>query len=114
MTTATTKPNTTRSITVPPETWKPIAQWLASFLDQDRRRPQCNLPLTQLQAISDQARRNGLRSKRALTLTMPEDSWETLALFIQDRTADPSPVPPGCPAPPPEPLARLLQLVDAD
>ena len=101
MTTATTKPNAARSIMVPPHTWKPIANWLASFLDQDRRRPQRNLPLTQLQAISEQARRHGLRSKRPLRLTMPEDSWNTLANFIHEREADPGagaarlPEPPG-------------------
>ena len=114
MTTATKKANAARTIVLPPETWKPIARWLASFLDRDRRIPRNSLPLTQLQAIADQARRHGIRSKRPLRLTMPEDSWNTLANRIPEWTENPATFTAACPPPPADALSALLDLIDAE
>lgn len=114
MTTATKKANAARTIVLPSETWKPIAQWLASFLDQDRRTPRNSLPLTQMQAIADQARRHGIRSKRPLRLTMPDDSWNTLADRIPIWADNPAALTPACPPPPADALSALLDLIEAE
>ena len=114
MTTATKKANATRSIILPPEIWKPIAQWLDTFLHRERRIPHDHLPLIQLQAIADQSRRHGLRSKRPLKLTMPNDSWSTLAHRIRDWTDNPPTLVRACAPHPAQALSALMELIDAE
>ena len=112
MTTVSRTQNRSLSLELPEATWRPITNWLRSFLDKDRRRPHQALPLTQLQAITDQARHHGARTKRPLQLTMPQDSWQTLASQISHWLDCPDILRPLAPDPPCEAFSSLLDIIE--
>ena len=112
MTTVAKARNTSVSLEIPEPTWRPITKWLRTFLDRDRRKPHQALPLTQLQAISDQARHHGSRTKKPLQLTMPVDSWQTLASQISHWLECPDILRPLAPDPPCDAFSDLLDIIE--
>ena len=111
--TTTVKPdNAPSSLSIPAETWVPISSWLTPALARDHRNPGRTLPLTQIQAIADQSRHLRPASRCPLNLTMPKDSWHTLANQLRTWSTNPETLLLIAKHPPTAALADLLNLID--
>ena len=81
--------NEPRTLTLPPDTWQPIATWLNR---NDRSAGPTRTGIiapTQLQAFTEQAGQEG-RPGHHLAITMPQDSWDRLAAQLTFWTTTPA------------------------